>query len=152
MIASLAASGSYLAGKLGGVAPLYWMGLAIAEGNMGCLAATLAICIVPFAAIYAVLAATFLHTATAKRGAAKIKYVQREQKVSSPFSALYRRELARFTSSSGYLINAGLGAIFMPREIPSVENSEMQRTLLSPMSCTTSITTLRSSSWISMAL
>lgn len=113
MIASLAASGSYLAGKLGGVAPLYWMGLAIAEGNIGCLAATLAICIVPFAAIYAVLAATFLHTATAKRGAAKIKYVQREQKVSSPFSALYRRELARFTSSSGYLINAGLGAIFM---------------------------------------
>lgn len=113
MIAALAASGSYLAGKLGSVAPLYWMGLAMADGNLMYLAAILAICIVPFAAIYAILAVTFIRTATAKRGAAKIKYVNRGHKVSSPFSALYHRELSRFTSSSGYLVNAGFGAIFM---------------------------------------
>lgn len=113
MIAALAASGSYLAGKLGTVAPLYWMGVAMADGNFTYLAAILAICIIPFAAIYAILAVTFIRMATAKRGAAKVKYVNKGQKVSSTFSALYHRELSRFTSSSGYLVNAGFGAIFM---------------------------------------
>ena len=112
-VAALAASGASLAGKLGGVAPLYWIGAAAADGNMVYTGMTALMCAAPFALIYALLARTFIRTATAQRGFAKVKYVDRGQKVSTASSALYHRELARFTSSSGYLINAGLGAAFM---------------------------------------
>ena len=33
-------------------------------------------------------------------------------RTSSQNAALYRRELARLTSSSGYMLNAGLGLVF----------------------------------------
>jgi ABC-2 type transport system permease protein len=112
-VAALAASGASLAGKLGAVAPLYWLGAAMSDGNLAYFAFLTAICLVPFALAYWLLSATFIRTATQKRGFAKIKYVDRGQKASSVNAALYRRELSRFTSSSGYLINAGLGAVFM---------------------------------------
>ncbi len=113
MIATLAASGDFLAGKLGSVAPLYWLGASVAAGDIKLCAIILLASVVPFLLIYVLLSATFISTATAKRGGAKIKYVDRGQKVSSVFSALYHRELSRFLSSSGYIINAGLGAIFL---------------------------------------
>jgi ABC-2 type transport system permease protein len=113
IMASLAASGGSLAAKLGAVAPLVWFGKAIAEGDAASFLLTLAIMVAPFILAYALLSATFIRTATEKRGFAKIKYVDRGQKVSSPAAALLRREVLRFTSSSGYMINAGLGAVFL---------------------------------------
>ena len=69
--------------------------------------------IVPFAAVYAVLARTFVKTATTKRGTAKIKYKAKEQKVSSRSSALLGREASRFFSSSTCIVNNGLGVVFI---------------------------------------
>lgn len=112
-IAALAANGDEIAGKLGSVAPLYWVGAGVSDMNWLYVLLTAAICLVPFGLIYALLSATFIKTATAKRGFAKIKYVDKGQRVSTAFSALYHRELSRLLSSSTYLMNAGLGVVFM---------------------------------------
>ena len=102
-----------LADTLGNIAILKCIGLAAAGESLTKLLLTLVVLIIPFIIVYAVLARTFIKTATAKRGAAKIKYVDRGQKVSSMHSALFKREAARFFSSSTCIINNGLGAVFM---------------------------------------
>ena len=59
------------------------------------------------------LSRTFIKTATAKRGSAKIKYTDKGQRVSSRSSALFKREASRFFSSSTCIVNNGLGAVFI---------------------------------------
>lgn len=113
IIASLATSGGALAGSLGAVAPVVWIGRGIADGNLLYFLYSVLILAVPFALVYWILAKTFIKTATMKRGFAKVRYVDKGQKVSSLKKALYHKELARFTSSSAYMINAGLGMVFM---------------------------------------
>lgn len=113
IMASLAVSGEAIAEKLGAVAPLMWFGRAVSEADAKYFLLSFAVLLVPFILAYALLSATFIRTATAKRGGAKIKYVDREQKVSSPADALLRREGERLTSSSSYMLNSGLGAVFL---------------------------------------
>lgn len=102
-----------VADALRGVQPLYWLGAAPAEGNWLYLLLTVLCLIVPFLLAYWLLERTFIKTATTNRGAAKIKYREREQKVSSAPAALRRREMSRFLSSSTYIMNAGLGAVML---------------------------------------
>ena len=75
--------------------PLYHMGLA-AEGN-----------------IISMLIFTVIKLATANRGTAKVKYVRKKEKEASPDSALLRKEFKRFFGSVNYMLNCGLGLIFM---------------------------------------
>ena len=56
---------------------------------------------------------TFLKIATQNRGAAKTVYHEREAKRSSVDSALFRKECKRFTSSATYMLNSGLGTLFL---------------------------------------
>ena len=102
-----------LADTLGNVTVLRWIGVAAAEGNVIYLLLSMAILTIPFIIVYAVLSRTFIKTATAKRGSAKIKYTDKGQSVSSRSSALFKREAARFFSSSTCIINNGLGAVFI---------------------------------------
>lgn len=102
-----------LADTLGSVTVLRWIGVAAAEGNVIYLLLSMAILTIPFIIVYAVLSRTFIKTATAKRGSAKIKYTDKGQRVSSRSSALFKREAARFFSSSTCIINNGLGAVFI---------------------------------------
>lgn len=102
-----------LADALGNIAILKCIGLAAAGESLTDLLLTLAMLLVPFIIVYVVLTLTFIKTATAKRGAAKVKYVDRGQKVSAPSSALFKRESARFFSSSTCIINNGLGAVLI---------------------------------------
>ena len=112
IISDLIVNNTDIAESLGGVAPLYWIG-AGATGEIGPLALGMLVMLVPFAAVYAILSVTFIKTATAKRGTAKIKYEAKEQKVSSRSSALLGREAARFFSSSTCIVNNGLGIVFI---------------------------------------
>ena len=102
-----------LADTLGSVTVLRWIGVAAAECNVIYLLLSMAILTIPFIIVYAVLSRTFIKTATAKRGSAKIKYTDKGQRVSSRSSALFKREAARFFSSSTCIINNGLGAVFI---------------------------------------
>lgn len=102
-----------IAGSLGAVAPLFWIGNAIAEANALHLVFSLLIMLVPFALMYYVLSATFIKVATSKRGIAKVKYEEKQMREASPSKALFSRELKRLLSSPVYILNAGLGVIFI---------------------------------------
>lgn len=112
-IQQLILNGKALAGSLGAVAPLYWLGNAIAQPNVMQLVYSLLIMIVPFVLMYYVLTATFIKVTTSKRGVAKVKYEERAMRTASPSSALFRREMKRLLSSPVYMLNAGLGIIFI---------------------------------------
>ena len=110
IVASLIQNNAGIAESLGSVAPLYWIGSG-ATGNVISFVFAMLVLILPFAAVYVVLSRTFIKTATAKR--AGIKYEAKEQKVSSVGKALFRKEAARFFSSSTCIVNNGLGAVFL---------------------------------------
>ncbi|MGN0539301.1 MAG: hypothetical protein ACI4KI_05545 [Candidatus Fimenecus sp.] len=66
-----------------------------------------------FVLVYLVLARSFLHLATVNRGTAKKKYKEKTVKRGTADSALLRKEFRRFLSSSIYMLNCGLGIVFM---------------------------------------
>jgi len=112
-IARLAANGGSIAESLSAAAPLWWIGNAVSQGDPVYLVYASALCIIPFVIVWVILSRTITKSVTTKKGSAKIVYVERESKETSSFSALYRREMKRFFSSSAYVLNAGLGAIFL---------------------------------------
>lgn len=112
LIGALAQNPDGVAGALGAVAPLVWIGQAAAEGSLTALGKTALLMLGAFVLCCWLLSKTFIKTATGKRGAAKKKYVEHEEKTASPRKALFQRELRRFLSSSSYMMNCGLGAIF----------------------------------------
>ena len=61
---------------------------------------------------YVLLNRSFIRIVTTRRGQVKVRYEKKAMRASSQDAALYRRELARLTSSSGYMLNAGLGLVF----------------------------------------
>ncbi len=112
IITKLIANNDSIAASMSAIAPLYWIG-AGAVGEFSKLALALLVLIIPFIIVYIVLSRTFIKTATAKRGTAKIKYEAKEQKESSVSRALLKREAGRFFSSSTCIVNNGLGAVFL---------------------------------------
>ena len=113
-ISELAKDPSPLAGALGSVSPLVWLGRACADGDLpalgGLLLGTAALALLG----WIVLERSFLRTATDKRGAAKVKYVEKRVDAVSPDRALLRRELKHLASSPAYIMNSALGAILTP--------------------------------------
>ena len=64
----------------------------------------------PLALMYALLSATFIKTATDKRGT-RVRPAAEAASFGSARSALLRREIARFLNCPPYMLNAGLGSI-----------------------------------------
>lgn len=95
----------------GAVYPAYALGMAVSAGAWGHLLGFAACCIIPFAAVYAVLSGNFLSIAASKRGVAKIKYEEQSLKVGTAASALLSKELRRFANNGMYILNAALGSI-----------------------------------------
>ena len=111
-VTQLAANGAAIAGALGSAAPLVWLGRAAADGSLADLGLTLLWTLLPFALAYVLLNRSFIRIVTTRRGQVKVQYEKKAMRTSSQNAALYRRELARLTSSSGYMLNAGLGLVF----------------------------------------
>ena len=62
-----------------------------------------------------IMSKSFLKLATASAGGTTAKYDRNmRQKASGAFSALLKREFRRFVSSPAYMLNCGLGIIFIP--------------------------------------
>ena len=91
--------------------PFYAMGLAMQDGDWLQLLRFALWCIVPFAAIYALLSRSFIRIATAKRGGKKVKYQAKSMHVSSVRWAMTQKELRRLSGSSAYMLNGCMGAI-----------------------------------------
>ncbi len=62
---------------------------------------------------YRIISASYISIVTDNRGAKRTKYRAQRLVRKSSFSALVRKELRRFFSSSAYMLNAGLGLVFM---------------------------------------
>ena len=112
-VTQLAANGAAIAGALGSAAPLVWLGRAAADGSLADLGLTLLWTVLPFVLAYVLLNRSFIRIVTTRRGQVKVRYEKKAMRASSQDAALYRRELARLTSSSGYMLNAGLGLVFV---------------------------------------
>lgn len=95
-----AAYGLYLFGQS---AAGDWLALAIVS------AVVLAACILT----WLVLQRSFLKVATATGAVARNKYTEKAARVRSASAALLGKELGRFTSSSNYMLNCGLGVLLM---------------------------------------
>lgn len=92
--------------------PLYQMGLA-AEGNvLSMLLFVLGIAVL-FGIVYLILARSFFKLSTTNRGVAKAKYKEKPVKKGNASSALFQKELRRFLGSPTYMLNCGLGIVFM---------------------------------------
>lgn len=92
--------------------PLYQMGLA-AQGDGGAFVWFLLCVAAPFGLMYWILSRSFLRIATARRGAAKIRYREKTLRVSSPDRALLGKELRHLWGSPMYLLNGGFGSVFL---------------------------------------
>ena len=95
------------------IPPFYWLGAAAADGDFVKLILFVLCCVVPFGILYAVLSKSFIGIATERRSAAKKVYKGGEMRTGSAFMAVVKKELARFVSSAGYMINAGMGIVMM---------------------------------------
>ena len=92
--------------------PLYATGKA-AVGDPLSFIIVILIAAAAFALTWYILSRTYIRIATDNRGAAKTVYREKRAKVSSAQGALLRREFRRFTSSSVYMLNCGLGIVIM---------------------------------------
>ncbi|MBQ5972760.1 MAG: hypothetical protein IJL69_01050 [Oscillospiraceae bacterium] len=95
------------------IPPLTWIGRAMTGDGLvfaACAAAILA----AFAAVCAVLSASFLRLATVRRGGKTVRYREKRARRLSPFRAYLRKELLRLRSSSVYMLNGCLGTVMMP--------------------------------------
>ena len=92
--------------------PFYHMGLA-SQGNVLSMLIFTAITAAFFFIVYIVLSRSFLKLATASNGTPKAKYKEKALKANSVGKALLKKEMRRFTGSATYMLNCGLGIVFM---------------------------------------
>ena len=92
--------------------PVYMFGNA-AEGNplslSICFAAVIALLVLTFY----IISRSFLKIATSSNNIERIKVKNKKQKSHSRTGAMLLRELKRFTSSPNYMLNCGIGVLFM---------------------------------------
>lgn len=93
--------------------PMYRMGLG-AEGDILSLVIFAVLVGAAAALCYAVLVKSFLGLATANPGSRRSVYKEKRAAGRSPRRALLCKELSRFFGSANYMLNCGLGSIFMP--------------------------------------
>ena len=72
-----------------------------------------AVVIALLALVWYLIARSFLNIATASGNTAKAVYREKAAMQTSPAAALLRKELGRFTASPLYMLNCGLGTVFL---------------------------------------
>ena len=110
-IEQLTRIGDVVAKNLRPIFVLRWIGAAVAEGDPVCLLLALVCLLLPFALAFVILSATFIKNVTTVHTAAKKEYKEENAAVGKTSAALFRKEASRFLSSSGYMLNAGFGAL-----------------------------------------
>ncbi len=92
--------------------PAYYYGLAITEHNLLAIVISIAVSILPFALVYWVLSKNLHGLVTTNIGEKKKKYVERKLKARSAKAALLQKELIRFGTNVGYIMNTAIGGLF----------------------------------------
>lgn len=98
--------------RLRSVYPLYLLGR-VGEGDPIAMAVVTAIVAVLAALLWWRMSRSFLRLATSSGKAAKTVYREKAATVHSASRTLLGKEFARFTGSSAYMLNCGLGLVFL---------------------------------------
>ena len=92
--------------------PAYMFGR-IGEGDViAMLIYTIAI-VVLCILTYRVLAGSFISIVTSNNSGVRVKYREKRSKMHKKFTAILSKEFARFISSPNYILNCGLGTLFL---------------------------------------
>ncbi len=102
-------AGNTLGGRF---SPVYHMGMA-AEGNLRSLLLFTVMVTAVFFIVYLVLTKSYVRIITTNKGEAKVQYKEKRVAASSVDRALLRKEFCRFLGSPNYMLNCGLGILFM---------------------------------------
>ncbi len=94
--------------------PFYCLGDAVVNENFLSALIYIAVMVVPFVFTCYILARSFIALVTKKQGAARGAYREDKTQVRPLMFSLITRELRRLLSSTTYLVNAGLGVVFLP--------------------------------------
>lgn len=94
------------------VFPIYCMGVG-ATGSMLHLLCFMLMVAVLLAAVYLILLRSFSRIMTTKKGEKRVSYKEQRLVAGNVDSALFKKELKRFTSSATYMLNCGLGTIVL---------------------------------------
>lgn len=92
--------------------PFYYMGDAIANGNLLSFLWFSLFCLVPIIPVYWLLSHFFIRITTTQKGQRKIAYRRKQLRVNTPMRALISRELRFFLSLPMYMMNSLVGVIF----------------------------------------
>ncbi len=95
------------------IPPAYHMGIAIAEGNALSLALFILFCVAPMILVMYLLSRNFIRIATSSRSTVRFVYREKALSSSSTQAALFKKEMRHFLGNAMYILNAGLGAVFM---------------------------------------
>ena len=113
LIGSLLLNAASVGDKIkGSVYPLYLFGR-VGCGDGAAMLIVSAVVIALLALVWYLIARSFLHIATASGNTAKTVYHEKAVKPVSADAALLRKELGRFTASPLYMLNCGLGTVFL---------------------------------------
>ena len=112
MITDLLLNAEDLGNKIGGIYPLYLFGRVACGDGVAILAVSAAV-IALLALVWYLIACSFLKIATASGNTAKAVYHEKAVRQASIDTALLRKELGRFTASPLYMLNCGLGTVFL---------------------------------------
>ena len=113
-IGAFAGEGGFTSIDLGGLKNsllFYWAGDAMAKGSGLSMLLFFLCCAVPALAAYIILDKTFIKIVTRRRTRTKIEYKGNRESVGSAFTAMLKKEIRRFFTSSAYIMNAGLGNV-----------------------------------------
>ncbi len=100
--------------KIRGAAyPLYLLGR-MGEGNPAAILTVSAAVLALTALMWYTLSRSFLKIATATGKAGRRVYRETRTEKRSAFTALFSKELARFTGSPNYMLNCGMGTLLLP--------------------------------------
>ena len=112
MITDLLLNAEDVGNKLKGIYPLYLFGR-VGCGDGVAMLIVSAVVIALLALVWYLIARSFLNIATASGNTAKAVYREKAAMQTSPAAALLRKELGRFTASPLYMLNCGLGTVFL---------------------------------------
>ena len=112
MITDLLLNAEDVGNRIKGIYPLYLFGR-VGCGDGVAMLIVSAVVIALLALVWYLIARSFLHIATASGNTAKTVYHEKAVKPVSADAALLRKELGRFTTSPLYMLNCGLGTVFL---------------------------------------
>ena len=112
-ISQLAQNGAQIAEALSGAKVLVWLGRAMAGESAPALVWSLLATLAPFGLVSWLLGRSFTRIVTTKRGLPKVRYEEKALRTASADTALLHRELRRLGASPTYLLNSGLGVLFL---------------------------------------